>query len=128
MALVRSRWIEVCSRFLIASVFINALPSKIINFQSTANWIASNGIPASHFLLSCAIILMISGSLFLIIGRPLRLGAILLLIFLVPTTLLFHSDLSTLSERNAFTKNLAIIGGLSLVANRAGKRKTIRKE
>lgn len=40
---------------------------------------------------------------------------LLLLVFLVPTTLLFHGDLSNSGERIQLLKNLAIVDGLLLV-------------
>jgi hypothetical protein len=51
-------------------------------------------------------------------GRKARLGAILLLLFLVPTTLLFHGDVSDAQERIQLLKNLSIMGGLLLVIDR----------
>ena len=41
----------------------------------------------------------------------------LLLLFLVPTTLLFHGDGADKMERIQLFKNLAIMGGLLLVAD-----------
>ncbi|MFZ0409443.1 MAG: hypothetical protein WAM11_15250 [Cyanobium sp.] len=46
-----------------------------------------------------------------------RLGVVLSLVFLVPTTLLFHGDVSSAEERIQLFKNLAIIGGLLPVAD-----------
>ena len=43
--------------------------------------------------------------------------AVLLLLFLVPTTLLFHGDVADKMERIQLFKNLAIMGGLLLVAD-----------
>jgi hypothetical protein len=45
------------------------------------------------------------------VARP-RVGVLL---FLVPTTLLFHGDASSAPERIQLLKNLAILGGLLLV-------------
>ena len=46
-----------------------------------------------------------------------RLGVVLLLVFLIPTTLIFHGDVADRMERIQLLKNLAIIGGLLLVAD-----------
>jgi putative oxidoreductase len=47
-----------------------------------------------------------------------RIARVLLcLVFLVPTTLIFHGDVSNAQERIQLFKNLAIIGGLVLVAD-----------
>ena len=44
-------------------------------------------------------------------------AVLLLLLFLVPTTLLFHGDVADKMERIQLFKNLAIMGGLLLVAD-----------
>jgi len=49
-------------------------------------------------------------------GWKARLGAVLL-VFLVPATLLFHGDVADAGERIQLFKNLAIMGGLLLVAD-----------
>lgn len=69
-------------------------------------------------LLAAATALVAVGSLLVISGYRVRLGAILLLLFLVPTTLLFHNAMANPLERIALLKNLSIIGGLLLVAER----------
>jgi putative oxidoreductase len=44
---------------------------------------------------------------------------VLLLLFLIPTTLIFHGDVGSAQERIQLFKNLAIIGGLLLVADQS---------
>jgi putative oxidoreductase len=68
-------------------------------------------------LLVAAMALMAVGSALVISGWKARLGAVLLLVFLVPTTLLFHGDVADKLERIQLFKNLAIMGGLLLVAD-----------
>jgi putative oxidoreductase len=55
----------------------------------------------------------------LISGWKRRLGAVLLLVFLIPTTVIFHGAVAELPERIQLLKNVAIIGGLLLVANQS---------
>lgn len=49
--------------------------------------------PLAGFLLACAIAVLILGSILFVFGSNTRLGASLLLLFLVPTTLIFHTFL-----------------------------------
>jgi uncharacterized membrane protein YphA (DoxX/SURF4 family) len=44
-----------------------------------------------------------------------RWGAVLLIIFLIPTTLVFHPFWANPDETIAFLKNLGLIGGLLLM-------------
>ncbi|MGA1304798.1 MAG: DoxX family protein, partial [Cyanobium sp.] len=72
-------------------------------------------------LLVAAMALMAVGSALVITGWKARLGAVLLLLFLVPTTLLFHGEVGSAQERIQLFKNLAIMGGLLLVADQDGR-------
>ena len=66
-------------------------------------------------LLVAAIVVLIAGSILLVFGSNTVLGASLLLLFLVPTTLIFH----TFPVDNGFAMNLALIGALILTITRA---------
>jgi putative oxidoreductase len=105
------------ARVLLCLVFIHAVIGKLTGFAGPAAAIAAKGLPLAPVLLVAAIVLMAVGSVLVISGWRSRLGAILLLLFLVPTSLLFHGDVADAGERIQLFKNLAIIGGLLLVAD-----------
>ena len=111
-----SKLFDFLGRVLMAAVFVNALPAKFTNFAETAGFIASKGIPEplASVLLVAAIAVLIAGSILLVFGSNTVLGALLLL-FLVPTTLIFH----TFPVDSGFAMNLALIGGLILAITRA---------
>ena len=112
-----SKLFDFLGRVLMAAVFVNALPAKFTNFAETAGFIASKGIPEplASVLLVAAIVVLIAGSILLVFGSNTVLGASLLLLFLVPTTLIFH----TFPVDSGFAMNLALIGGLILAITRA---------
>ena len=103
------------ARMLLCLVFIHAVIGKLTGFAGVAGAIAAKGLPLAPLLLVAAMALMVVGSALVISGWKARLGAVLLLVFLVPTTLLFHGDVSSAQERIQLLKNLAIVGGLLLV-------------
>ncbi len=105
------------ARVLLCLVFIQAVIGKLMGFAGPAAAIAAKGLPLAPVLLVAAIVLMAAGSVLVISGWRSRLGALLLLVFLVPTTLLFHGDVSDSGERIQLLKNLAIVGGLLLVVD-----------
>ena len=108
------------ARVLLCLVFVHAVLGKLMGFDAVAGRIAERGLPLSPLLLVLAMALMAVGSVLVISGHRARLGAILLLLFLVPTTLLFHNDVADPQQRIQLFKNLSIIGGLLLVADRDG--------
>ena len=105
------------ARVLLCLVFLHAVIGKLTGFAGVAGRIASRGLPLAPVLLAAAVALMAVGSVLVISGYRGRLGAILLLLFLVPTTLIFHNDLADPQERIQLLKNLSIMGGLLLVAD-----------
>lgn len=109
------------ARVLLCLVYLNAVLGKLMGFGAVAGVIAGKGLPLAPLLLVAAMVLMAVGSALVISGWKARLGALLLLVFLVPTTLIFHSDVADNMQRIQLLKNLAIIGGLLLVADQGGK-------
>ena len=108
------------SRVLISAIFISAIPGKVNGFERTVEYISSKGIPhpISSILLVGAIICLILGSGFFIFGENQKIGSIFLLLFLIPTTIIFH--LFPFHQRAVFM-NLALIGGLIITAIREPK-------
>ena len=107
---------NLIGRILISAIFIYAIPGKILNFERTVEVISNKNIPPTiaPFLLVLAIICLIFGSILFISGFKQKLGAYLLLIFIVPTTFIFH--FSPL-EIKSILMNAGLIGGLVLSIN-----------
>ena len=108
-------FLDFFSRVSISAIFISAIPGKINGFERTVEYISSKGIPdpISSILLVGAIICLILGSGFFIFGENQKIGSIFLLLFLIPTTIIFH--LFPFHQRALFM-NLGLIGGLIIAA------------
>ena len=108
---------NLIGRMLISAIFIYAIPGKILNFERTVDVIISKNIPPfiAPFLLISAILCLILGSILFISGIKQRVGASLLLIFIVPTTFIFHLFPFQLK---AVLMNVGLIGGLILGLNK----------
>ena len=63
-----------------------------------------------------AVAIELAGSLSLLLGYRAKAGGWLLFLFLIPTTLIFHTHLSDQNQLIHFLKNLSIMGGLLYVA------------
>src|SRR6516165_6189977 len=120
--------VAVVGRILLCTIFLlSAVGNKIPNFQAVAGAMANEGVPAPQVMLAGAIAFLIAGSLSVILGYKARIGAALLLVFLVLATYYFH-DFWTLSDPQAqqeqmiqFLKNLGLMGAMLLViANGTG--------
>jgi putative oxidoreductase len=75
------------------------------------------GFPAPSLFLVGAIVLEIGGGLLLLSGFKARIGALMLIVFLIPATLIFHvaslgDPALVQTEMIQIFKNLAILGAL----------------
>lgn len=112
---MKTEYLVIAARWLLAGIFINSTVSKIINPGKPIGQLSDAGIPFPEFFLFGAFVLLGVGILSLLTGKYLRHGVAALVMFLIPATFLFHTEFSIPGERVAFFKNLAIIGGLLLV-------------
>ena len=112
--------LDFFSRLSISAIFISAIPGKINDFERTVDYISSKGIPEtiSSILLVGAIICLILGSGFFIFGQKQKIGSVFLLLFIIPTTIIFH--VFPFHQKAVFM-NLALIGGLIITAIREPK-------
>lgn len=124
MALNRTNYMGAVGRILLSAIFIISGLSKIIDWNSTAAFMASKGMPAVPLLLAGAIAVELLGGLSLLLGYRTRWGALALFLFLIPTTLIFHNfwameGMERMNQMQHFLKNLTIMGGLLVVASLA---------
>lgn len=121
------RWLcslgQFAGRILLSLIFIIAGVGKILNFSGTLQYMNAEGLVfLTPLLLVGAIIIELVFGLLLVIGYKTRLAAIVLFLFLIPTTIIFHDFWNVAAEPEKtvqsimFFKNLAIMGGLLILA------------
>jgi len=109
-------------RILLVLIFLQSGIGKIENFQGTAQYMASYGMPYTNFFLVGAVFVELIGSITVILGFSTRLGATLLLIFLIPTTLIFHTHFADPMQKIHLMKNVSMLGGCLLLLFLGGGR------
>ena len=109
------RYLPLLGRLLLVAPFLASLMGKVLDFGGTQQYMASYGMPLTGLLLAGAIALELAGGLSVLLGYRARWGAVALIVFLIPATLVFHTDFSDQEQIIHFLKNLSILGGLVLV-------------
>lgn len=109
------KYIPLAARVCLSLIFLKAGIDHLLNFSGFQQTIAGMELPLPGLLAVGAIAFLLVGSILLLIGYKVQLAAILLIVFLIPTTLIFHAFWSDPTQLNAFLKNLGLIGGLLLV-------------
>jgi putative oxidoreductase len=119
--------LTVLGRLLLCTIFfMSAVGNKIPHYNDVAKVMESVGIPAPQFLLAGAIVFLLAGSLSVIVGYKARIGAALLLVFLVLASYYFHpfwkvEGQAQQEQMIQFMKNLSMMGAMLLViANGSG--------
>src|SRR5262249_27245083 len=119
--------LTVLARLLLVAIFLlSAVGNKIPHFSDVAKVMESVGVPAPQFLLAGAIAFLLAGSVSVIVGYRARIGAALLLTFLVLASYYFHpfwklEGQAQQEQMIQFMKNLSIMGAmLFLIANGSG--------
>jgi len=107
-------------RICLSTIFILAGVGKFMDPAGTSAYMAAKGMTMVPFFLYAAALVEICGGLSLLLGFKARWGGLLLLLFLIPVTYIFHdfwnSDPAGKQEQMImFLKNLAIFGGLFYV-------------
>lgn len=108
-------YLPLIGRGLLGLIFVMSAINKITAFEGTQQYMASQGMPATAFFLVGAIVVELLGGLSVIFGLWPRVGAVALVLFLIPATLIFHTDFSDQTQMIMFLKNLSIMGGLLLL-------------
>lgn len=109
------KYLPLAARICLCIIFINSGIGKILGFAGTAEMMAGRGLPIPQVLLIFTIAFQLLGGLSLLFGYKVKIGSLLLILFLIPATLVFHNPIGNPDEMNAFLKNIGLIGGLLMV-------------
>ncbi|ORT73574.1 DoxX family protein [Pseudomonas mosselii] len=113
--------ILLLARILLLILFVLSGWSKLSGFEGTVGYMTSLGAPAPMLAAAVAVIMELLVGILLILGFYTRPLALLFALFVLGTALLGHPFWNMVEpERSAnmtqFLKNLAIVGGLLLLA------------
>jgi putative oxidoreductase len=110
----------LAGRLLFAFIFIFG---GLSNFShQTTGYAATQGVPLASIAVPLAGILSLAGGLSILFGYHARIGAWLLVLFLVPVTPMMHNFWAVKDPMMAqmqmvnFLKNLALLGGAFLIS------------
>lgn len=106
----------VVGRILLSLLFILAGYSKLTDIGGTAGWFGSLGLPLPSVTAVVVGLVELLGGIAILIGFQTRLAALLLAAFTIGATLVAHTDLADQMQALMFQKNLAITGGLLVLA------------
>ena len=120
---VKSFWqgaVVVLGRLFFALIFLFAAPNHFA--KQTIAFSASQGVPLASIAVPLSGVVAIVGGLSILLGYRAKLGAWLIVLFLVPVSLMMHKFWTVTDPMMAqiqmvlFMKNVSILGGALLVS------------
>lgn len=117
---VQRDWAALIGRILLSILFIESGFGKIGGFEGVAGYIGSRGLPFPQLLAAIAIVIELGGGLAVLIGWKTRWVALMLIVFMIVITPIFHNFWSAPAAAAAaqqinFMKNVSILGGIFLL-------------
>jgi len=125
--------LDLLARMLISCIFLFEAYDTIAYMKNTKNTMTDYGLTwQQDTLLIGAIILLVVGGIFLLIGYRARLAAILLLLYWLPVTFIvfsFWNDPIEVRRLHSiiFMKNLAVAGGLLMIILHGSGRFSVKR-
>jgi putative oxidoreductase len=107
--------IPLIGRILFSLIFVM---SGLNHFSAqTIGYASSQGVPMANILVPISGVLAILGGLSIILGLKTRIGAVLIVLFLVPVTFMMHNfwtktdPMARQMDMIQFMKNISMLGG-----------------
>jgi putative oxidoreductase len=117
---VRKNALVFLGRFMFSLIFLLAVPNHFS--KQTIRYAASQGVPLASLAVPLSGLLALVGGLSILLGYRAKIGAWLIIIFLVPVTLMMHKFWGVPDPTMAqiqevmFMKNLALLGGALIIS------------
>jgi putative oxidoreductase len=114
------RYLVPVARCLLAAVFLLSAPG---HFKAqTIAYVAQQGVPFAQVLVPLSGLMALAGGISVLLGWRARVGAWLLVAFLVAVTPTMHAfwavadPMMRMTQLTSFMKNIGMLGGLLLIA------------
>jgi putative oxidoreductase len=112
-----SAYLTLIGRVLLGLIFLVSGINKIADPQGTQQYMTMMGMTWMTTLFYIgAVAVELAGAISLMLGYRAKAGGWLLFLFLIPTTLIFHTNFADPNQMIHFLKNVAMMGGLLYVA------------
>jgi len=113
--------LALVGRILLGSIFVLSGFQKLMGYSGVVASISGKGLPMPEVLAVLTIVIELGAGLLLVVGWKARWAALLLFLFIIPVSLVFHNFWTMEGAQAAmnkihFMKNVSIMGGMLMVA------------
>jgi uncharacterized membrane protein YphA (DoxX/SURF4 family) len=113
--------VALIGRILFAALFLGSAFGHLTQSEAMAGYAKSRGLPQAKLAVLASGVLILVGGLLVLLGLWMDLGALLLVVFLVPTAFLMHAfwketdPMAKQNEMVSFQKDIALAGAALLI-------------
>lgn len=113
--------VALIGRILFALLFLGGGVNHILNAGAMGGYAAAKGVPQAKLATITSGVLILVGGLMVLLGVYVDLGALLLVVFLLPTAFLMHAfwketdAMAKQAEQANFMKNVSLAGAALLI-------------
>ena len=108
---------DILGRIFLSTIFLIEGIRKLFFREQTIEFMEDYGVPGILFIPS--VIVEILFPLLIIIGYKTKLASLVMILFILTVTIIFHTDFSNEIQLIAFLKNIAIAGGFLIIFARS---------
>lgn len=115
------RYVPLIGRILYSLIFVLSGFGHFANLGQMAGYAASKGVPLPQVAVIVTGIMILLGGISILVGYKPKIGSLLLLIFLIPTSFIMHNfwaisdPMQSQIQMIMFMKNLSMAGGALLI-------------
>ena len=114
------KWLTLIGRIIYGGFFVYNGLNHLINLKMLAGYAAMKGVPAPQVAVLVSGLMILVGGAMVVLGWKVRLGAWLIVLFLVPVTFKMHAfwaetgDLRMI-DMISFAKNMGLLGAALMI-------------
>jgi putative oxidoreductase len=113
--------IPLMGRLMMTYIFATSGIAKIFGWSANVAYMNTRYLPMIPLLLAAAMVIEVAGSICLVTGYQARIAAFVMFWYTTAVTVIFHnywasSEMMAAMQETHFRKNLAIMGGLLILA------------
>ena len=113
--------LALVGRILLGLIFVLSGFQKLMGYSGVVASITGKGLPMPEVLAVLTVAIEVGAGLLLVIGWKARWAALLIFLFIIPVSLVFHNFWTMEGAQAAmnkiqFMKNVSIMGGMLLAA------------
>jgi len=115
------KWLTLIGRIIYGGFFVYNGLNHLINLKMLAGYAAMKGVPAPQVAVLVSGLMILVGGAMVVLGWKVRLGAWLIVLFLVPVTFKMHNfwavtdSTRRMVEMVSFAKNMALLGAALMI-------------